>query len=275
MGLDWFTQRSSTRYIQCVLYLRDSHRRTEVKQRFGKHAPMHRLAVVVLTAPQDKLELKSLEPPDIVKHCESVGQLGSSCCRRKKQHEAGSKRFTAESVDALKTGRYAKMHAAEVLSRQRCQFEVKVSQIHSASAPKKQCEWPKQFPVIRCFTPGCLEVQAPVEKAKVVPLDLCSEDGFIEGMIMASSWYAEIVYCSLLTKIQSGCFETVVCFYWNVEKNHHLTQVFNQVQTNHHLEWNSKCKSPSLYDYEIAGQDMFGACWGRWPPMRCSAYLAA
>ena len=37
------------------VYLRDSHRRTEVKQRFGKHAPMHRLAVVVLTAPQDKL----------------------------------------------------------------------------------------------------------------------------------------------------------------------------------------------------------------------------
>ena len=36
------------------LYLRDCDGRTEVKQRFGKHAPMHRLAVVVLTAPQDK-----------------------------------------------------------------------------------------------------------------------------------------------------------------------------------------------------------------------------
>ena len=115
-----------------------------------------------------------------------------------------------------KHGRYAKMHAAEVLSASLPQVVWGQSLADSQCfCTPKQCEWPKQFPVIRCFTPGCLEVQAPVEKAKVVPLDLiCSEDGFIDGIIMASSRYAEIVYCSLLTIIQSGCFETVVCFYW-------------------------------------------------------------
>ena len=42
----------------------------------------------------------------------------------------------------------------------------------------------------------------------------------------------------------------------SVKKIHHLTQAFNRV---HHLEGNFKCKGPSLYVYEITGQDMFGA----------------
>ena len=103
----------------------------------------------------------------------------------------------------------------------------KKSRIQSASAPPN-ANGQSTRNVIRCFTPGWLEVQAPKRRRSsfrsyhiALRTDLFMAfltwpfmmfKVNISCRLQEVDRYAETVYCSLLTIVQSGCFEAFVCF---------------------------------------------------------------
>lgn len=105
------------------------------------------------------IKLNSLEPPDIVKHCDSVGRLGSFCCRRKKQHEAGLQTFhcwkrgcTENMEDMLRCTQPRYFQTALPQFAQKL-FEVKVSQIKKCFCTKKAMRMAKAISSHSLFHP--------------------------------------------------------------------------------------------------------------------------